>query len=96
MESVSGGDALHRPRRLDRVGPLGQRTACQNVAGLQPLPHQGFDFTPKMGIALALHVIGHEGAIKPRDVVALDRDLMVVEAIIPENLGFGAVCRPYE
>jgi hypothetical protein len=49
------------------------------------------DLRPEAGIALALHMAGGESALEPRCSGARHGSLLVVEAVVAENPGFGII-----
>ena len=58
---------------------------------LQALPDQALNLRPEVRIARTLNVVGHERPVKPGRSLAPDRGLVVIVAIVAEDLCLGAV-----
>lgn len=58
---------------------------------LHAFEHKVFHLGPDVGIAFTLHVVGSDVPVKPGIAFTTDWGLVVVEAVIAEDAGFGIV-----
>jgi hypothetical protein len=70
-----------------RLRVSGQRVGLRR----QLLTNEAFDLIPKVRVALALHVVRRYSAIEPRHAITLHGILVIIEAVVAQDLSFGIV-----